>query len=509
MKSKVKIIAVFTTCVFTAGLFFSCKKDFLNEVPKDSLTLASITSGADAEALVTGCYSYMTNSNIWFYNWEFMMAGDFRSDNLYAGGNGGASIVAIDEFNSQATDFQPITTGWLELYLHINATNNVLDNVPGIKDPGFSDTRKSQILGEAKFLRALHYFNLVKNYGGVVLTLNTAAFDKEDPKKKRNTAEEVYTQIVKDLQEAEAALPVSYTNAAWSHSRATQGAAQALLAKVYAQIGKYAECLTYCNKVLPAQYGGTGTAGYTLLANYDWLFDGQHKNSIESIFELQHTINTITHGYAEGLMLPPSKGDGGYWTKFATPTHDIVKAFKAENDMVRYRAGIFWEYTGLPGQVINPTHYNPTDTIPYVWKIGRDFPGWWTGGSNNNRVLIRLADIILLKAEALNKAGQTALAVPLVNAVRARVNLSPITVSAQSDVALAVLKERRLELAFEGERWFDLLRFGTQYTIDLMKSQKDGSGANLNYNITQNKFLYPIPQTDRDNNPNLSQNPGY
>jgi starch-binding outer membrane protein, SusD/RagB family len=211
-----------------------------------------------------------------------------------------------------------------------------------------------------------------------------------------------------------------------------------------------------------------------------------------------------------GLMLPPSI-DAQYWVKFAPPTQDLVAAFKAAGDSIRYRSSITWQYNG-PGSAIpiaSPTHYSATDTIPYIWKVGRDFPGGFSGGSGDNLVLLRLADIILLKAEALNALGQTGVAIPLVNAVRARVSLAPITVFSQSDVALAILNERRLELAFEGERWYDLLRYGAQYTINLMNSQVDGNGVSLGYQVTTNRLLFPIPQADKDNNPNLSQNPGY
>ncbi|WP_431217960.1 RagB/SusD family nutrient uptake outer membrane protein [Puia sp. P3] len=178
---------------------------------------------------------------------------------------------------------------------------------------------------------------------------------------------------------------------------------------------------------------------------------------------------------------------------------------------MRFASSVTWAYNG-PGTanpVTSPAHYGATDTIPYIWKIGRNFTGGWSGGSGDNLVLLRLADIILLKAEALNALGRTSDAIPLVNAIRARVSLAPVTVSSPSDVALAILNERRLELAFEGERWYDLLRFGAQYTIDLMNGQVDGKGVSLGYQVTPNRLLYPIPQADRDNNPNLSQNPGY
>lgn len=498
--------------LFVAGLVLmglgGCKKSFLDQVPQNSLSSGDFKSASDAEAAIVGCYSLMANSTYWYYNWNYLIDGDVRADNCYSGGSA-PDIDGVDNFTSVATDNQPISEDWFELYMEIGACNSVLDNVPGITDTLLTAARKAQILGEAKFLRAYHYSHLVRNYGPVVLQLHTIVGD-QSTLKSRSPVDSVYQQIIADLRDAEAALPVAYADQASSHSRATQGAAEAVLAKVYAQMGDYPNCLNYCNKVLPPLYGGTGTAGYQLLANYDWLFDSQHKNSAESIFELQHTEGTITHGYAQGLMLPPSV-QAQYWVKFAPPTQDLIRAFRAAGDSIRFASSITWEYNG-PGTanpVASPTHYGSTDTIPYVWKIGRDWPGGWSGGSGDNLVLLRLADIILLKAEALNALGQTGDAVALVNAVRARVKLAPLTMSSQSDVALAILGERRLELAFEGERWYDLLRFGAQYTINLMNRQVDGNGMPLGYQVDAHRLVYPIPQNDRDNNPNLSQNTGY
>lgn len=494
--------------LLTALLGTGCSKSFLNQTPQNTLTSGDFKSASDAETATVGAYSLMANSTYWYYAWNYLIDGDVRADNNYSGGSA-PDIDGVDNFTSVATDNQPISEDWYELYMEIGACNMILDNVPNITDPALTPTLKAQYLGEAKFLRAYHYSHLVRNYGAVVLQLHTISVDP-NTLKFRSAADSVYAQIIQDLKDAEAGLPVTYSDQASSHSRATQGAAQAVLAKVYAQMGDYPDCLTYCNKVLPPLYGGTGTAGYSLLADYDWLFDSQHKNSTESIFELQHTEGTITHGYAQGLMLPPSV-QAQYWVKFAPPTQDLVKAFKAAGDSIRYASSITWEYNG-PGTanpVPSPTHYGTYDTIPYVWKIGRNWPGGWSGGSGDNLVLLRLADIILLKAEALNALGQTSDAIPLINAIRARVKLAPTTAVSQTDVALAILNERRLELAFEGERWYDLLRFGAQYTINVMNSQVDGNGVNLGYQVNVNKLLYPIPQNDRDNNPNLTQNPGY
>jgi len=504
---QIRNISLMAAVVMFVGAT-GCKKGFLNQTPQNAVSSGDFKNASDAEAAIVGAYSLIANSTYWYYSWNYLIDGDVRADNCYSGGSA-PDIDGIDNFTSVPTDNQPISEDWYELYMDIGACNSVLDNVPNITDPLLTGVRKAQILGEAKFLRAFHYSHLVRNYGAVVLQLHTIVND-QNTLKARSPIDSVYAQIIADLKDAEAKLPVSYADQAASHSRATRGAAEAVLAKVYAQMGDYQDCLDYCNKVLPPAYGGTGTAGYALLGNFDWLFDSQHKNSAESIFELQHMAGTITHGYAQGLLLPPSPLTQ-YWTKFAPPTQDLVKAFRAAGDSIRYASSVTWAYNG-PGTVnpvTSPAHYGATDTIPYVWKIGRNFTGGWSGGSGDNLVLLRLADIILLKAEALNALGQTGEAIPLVDAIRARVLLAPITVSSQGEVALAILNERRLELAFEGERWYDLLRYGAQYTIDLMNSQVDGHGVSLGYQVTSNRLIYPIPQADRDNNRNLSQNPGY
>jgi hypothetical protein len=498
-----------STAIVLLGVTYSCKKSFLYQVPKNSL-IANFTTASDAENALNGAYSLMANSNNHYYSWDYIIDGDVRADNAYSGGSA-PDIDGVDQFTSVPTDNQPITEDYSELYSEINASNLILDNIDNIKDGTLSATRKTQIIGEAEFLRAYDYSHLVMNYGPVVLQLHTITVDP-DVDKTRSSVADVYAQIEKDLLAAETALPVTFSTVAESHSRATQGAAEAVLAKVYAQEGKYQQCLTYCNKVLPSAYGGTGTAGYALLANFDWCFDGAHRFNTESIFEQEHTEGTITHGYAQGLILSPQVTDQ-YFTKFVVPSHDLVRAFKAAGDNIRYKSSIFWEYNGpkSANPTPSPYPYGANDTIPYVWKAGRTWPGSWSGGSSDPITLVRLSDIILLKAEALNTLGQTTQAIPLVNAIRTRVSLAPITVTAQADVALAILNERRLELAFEGDRWYDLLRYGSQYTITLMNSQTYGftTTTPLHYNMQAFRLIYPIPQADLDNNPKLTQNPGY
>ncbi|MDB5086520.1 MAG: putative outer membrane protein, partial [Mucilaginibacter sp.] len=155
-----------------------------------------------------------------------------------------------------------------------------------------------------------------------------------------------------------------------------------------------------------------------------------------------------------------------------------------------------------------PPYTKASGMIPFLYKW-KDNILPFTGGTDDI-ILLRLADIILLKAEAANQLGQTGDAIPLVNQIRARVNLAPITVTTKADVALAILTERRMELAFEGTRWNDLLRYGAQYTIDLMNKQIDPFGKPLIYNVTKNLLLFPVPYNEIQLDGNLNpQNPGY
>ncbi|HTI91542.1 MAG TPA: RagB/SusD family nutrient uptake outer membrane protein, partial [Puia sp.] len=192
--------------ILTLLAISSCKKSFLNQTPQNTLTSEDFKSASDAKAAIVGCYSLMANYNYWYYAWNYLIDGDVRSDNCYSGGSA-PDIDGVDNFTSVATDKQPISEDWYELYMEIGAANSVLDNVPGITDANLTATEKAQILGEARFLRAYHYSHLVRNYGPVVLQLHTIVVDP-NTQKSRSPVDSVYAQIIQDLKDAEAALPV-------------------------------------------------------------------------------------------------------------------------------------------------------------------------------------------------------------------------------------------------------------------------------------------------------------
>lgn len=473
------------------SLLSACKKDFLDKQPISQGTVGTYyKTASDAEGGLVGAYNQaFLNDQYWV--WDYTSNSDALADNCFAGGSN-ADNFAIDNFTMTPQNGNS-TRDWQGLYQDIYAANTVLDYVPKIPASQFAGTRQQQILAEAKFIRALSYFNLVGMFGNVPLVLSTVTFTANPA---RTPVATVYTQIEADLTDGEAVLPA--TAAA---GRVTQGAAQALLAKVYAQEGKYQQSLDYCNKVIN---GGK----YSLVPNFATLFDGT-KNTTESIFEIQHSAASGFTSYNTSLYLPAQFGTYSF-NKFNLPTNDLLNLYQSQKDNIRLNASVFIApiVNGLAaGDPITAPYTSASGTMPFIYKWKTNIAQF--SGGTDNTILIRLADIILLKAEALNQLGQTPAAIPLVNQIRARVSLPAITVSSTSDVALAILNERRMELAFEGQRWNDLLRFGKQYTIDLMNKQVDPFGKALTYNVTQNKLLFPVPFNEIRLDGNLTQNPGY
>lgn len=472
----------------------SCKK-FLDLQPISTATTGNAYNTADdAEAALIGTYSSFT---INYYIWQNINLSDVIADNAYAGGDN-PNLFELDATTILPTNTVILDT-WTGLYSGIKRANIVLAKVPAINDPKFIiNGRKDQILGEAAFIRAFHYYQLVKAYGGVPLMLDPV--ESADPvatNKPRASVSDVYTQIITDLQFALQRLPDTYgTDASVNKGRATKGAANALLAKVYAQKPDrdYSKVLDYCNAVV------NSTAGYTLLATYDFLFDAAHYNNAESILE-QEFLSPSKTNFGPQLVLPPSKSAANY-RKFITPSKDLAKTFDNEGDVIRKASMIYFEtvpfsdeYWALGG-----------GSVPFSYK-------WRTtngSASTNREYLLRLGDIVLLKAEALNELGRTPEAAVEVNRIRTRVKLANTPATTQATMRLAIEKERRLELAMEGQRWDDLRRYGR--AIDVMNSVVEidlRTNTRVNYNMTVNKQLLPLPQQELDRNNLMVQNPGY
>ena len=487
-----KILISALVLAFTALVFSGCTKlldqkpvtDFITS-PKSDTSISPLV----AESLIQGVYDEFKGAGygpgIEFNVLDRITNGDVRSDNCYAGGDN-PDNSAIDLFTSNALNGN-VTRDWSDCYAVIGVINSVISQVGASKDPSFVPGRQNQILGEARFVRAFEYFDAVRLWGNLPLMLTPVDPTSSETLLKtsggiQSPPDTIYAAILNDCWFARA--NVRPVGANPSKYIVSTGAVNALLAKVYAtkQPANWDSVAYYCDQAIP---------NYTLLSNYSDLWDINHKNNSESIWEIPYD------GYSSSVgNWIPSQFVGNGWKKFETPTNDLVNTFLAENDMVRFNASITFVNYGWPDKYwTDPTHY------PILSK--------YTDPNNglNNMYMIRLADILLLRAEAYNAKGDIANAAAMVNRVRTRVGLAATTATSQSDMILAIEKERRLELAFEGHRWFDLLRTGRATAV--MNAQKDGAGNSLNYNIQAYQLLYPVPQSQLDLSPLLIQNPGY
>ncbi|HLN53969.1 MAG TPA: RagB/SusD family nutrient uptake outer membrane protein [Lentimicrobium sp.] len=441
-------------------------------------------TAAQIEAALGGLYSDFRNE---YWELDYFVNGDAQSDDAYAGADNPANFQ-IDEMRIDATNSN-VSRDWAYLYGTIGRANLIINNVFEINESGFDEQRKAEIKGEASFIRAFHYFQLVQLWGDVPLQLKEITsvsaellpviYPQMFPE--RAPQDEVYAQIIGDLEYALGTVPSTQPDKGY----VTTGAVNALLAKVYATKvpHDYAKVIQYADAVI--------SAGYSLVQDYEALWNGTQENTSESIFEINYEGTSASGNWGVFMFR------GTDWKKFNTPSHDLVAAFDAEGDDIRKNASM--DFQDVSGKWGDP--YWPAATYPFINKYRN-----MSSPSPQNYIFLRLADIILLKAEALNENGDVTGAAELVNQIRERVDLSPTDASNQEDMRLAIENERRLELAFEGHRWFDLKRTGRA-----LEEMNDIQGPNgkLDYSVNENKLLWPIPQSELDNNANLVQNPGY
>ena len=492
---------------------------FLTEVPKDSLTdKNAFTTADDAEALINSCYDGIQKGFEEYYMWYYLVLSESLADNAYSGGD---DIDIINVFKRNITPLnQVVMKSWKSLYGGILRCNVALKNIPEIDDPDLDRisyegiTRRQEMLGEASFLRALHYYNLVRLWGDVPLVKTTGSTDPEDVNVPRDPADKVFSSIIEDLEFAESRLPEKRTTDAQTRGLASRGAVYALMAKTYALIGApqdvdWEKVLYYTEKV-------TETGVYSLLDNFDWLYDGQHRNNRETILAVQYIGNGSTEGnYVPTLLLPPSMTDQT-WRKYLTPSQDLIAAFDAAGDDVRKNSTIIYEdIDNLWFDEFYAVEENgvwSTREIPFPYKLrGLDRAGW---DCSDLIYILRYADIVLLHAEALNAiSGHGAAASDQeLQKIRTRAGLMPLQASSDLEMQTMLLDERRLELAYEGERFNDLKRYGIlETTLNSLSWNEIVNNEMSRQSIVFPSYMkvLPIPQEERDRNPELTQNGGY
>ena len=486
MKLKYNLIAI-----ALLGFSFSSCSDFLEQNPQTDLSENDFYKTADdILSAVNGVYSSLQEGDI-YGNWYVF--GEIPSDNTRNQLSG--SVTTQNEFDQFYIDTQNsmIANFWKAAYKVINRTNTVLGRIDGIE---INTELANRYKLECKFIRALMYFNLVRVYGDVPLVLKEISIS-ESYDILREPKENVYNQIIADLKEAQD-LPVSYSTA--EDGRATQGAAKALLANVYMTLHKYAEAETILAEIINSgQYSLLeNTPGSLNIDGYKNVFSPVNHNSKEGIFEIQF----LKGGYGEGSnyannFAPENSGTNvvavGGTGGNNIPEMDIYNAYE-EGDLRR-------DFSMSLGYYDNRKN-NEWVESRYVCKF-MDVP-YQNNDASNNYPVIRYADVILMYAEALNQNGKTAEACKYLNMTRRRgfgyqtTETSPVDLQTtdKDQFALMVEQERRVELAFENHRWFDLIRTGR--AVEVMKSK--------GFSLNETNLICPIPQKQIDVNPKLTQN---
>lgn len=484
-----------------AVLFTSCAEGFLKEEPEDRYVIGNFySSQRDAEAAVTSVYEQLYG----IYERHMFILNELPTDNEKNGIGMPNQYLQNLEYLRHASENQFIREMWQRNYSGISRANTAILNIPGIT---MEETMRNRLVGEAKFLRALYYFNLVRFFGDVPLILMLESV--EDAMIGRTPAAQVYEQIIQDLMDAETVLPISYSDK--DIGRATKGAAKILLGKVYLTLHEYQLSADKLAEVIENE----GEYGYGLHEDFGDNWKTATENGREMVFSIEFMDPPGNGNSAMILQGPKYSLPGGFEVLGLTnsneadiPTMDLYDRFLDGDER---KGGTFT--TDFVSLIDGSVH---TSTIPIFtkyWEEGESNPS----NSDANMHVIRYADALLMYAEALNEIGQTPKAHIYLNRVRERAynsddhsyfNLS------DGDLRTAVWEERRLELAMEGHRWFDLVRTGTFIQSMMEHAAYEASVAESNkveiaQNVKAHMVLMPIPQREIDLNPELRQNDGY
>jgi starch-binding outer membrane protein, SusD/RagB family len=529
-RAKSRSFAAFRmTCLaVTAFGLMGCNDDFLTENPADFVSPTNFyRNQSDALSALTSAYATFVNlasplGDADYFGRNLMMLIEYPTEVTTSRLSAANERSLIGNFHTQFNSAHPyLETVWAAAYFGINRANAVIDRVPAIS---MDETRKAQIVGEAKFLRAMHYYFLAGLFGGVPLKLTETQSISGEPVA-RASAAETWAQIAKDLTEAAAALPPSWP--AGDMGRATKGAALTLLGKANLQAAATGTGAAADYQKAADAFRQVLTLGYTLDANYASLFDGTNESSKEIIWAMQNIRSANAGGYLDQWYAPitsPVVYQAGAQNQFQAerPFYDTYNATdvrKAGTWMTTLSyAGrnITWSWT--TGIQVN-TQYGSTGPVPRKYL---DLGAPENGAGGIDYPYLRYADVLLSLAEAINgQSGPTAEAYGFVNQVRARARIpnvpTGLTAAAFRD---SLYVERRRELAMEGHGVFDMRRDWTFAKGRVEANMATIAAANRSpFTSAVEKFnaapigdkwrLYPIPVHACELNSALIQNPGW
>lgn len=479
----------------------SCMDEFLKESPDDRFVITNFySSQSDAEAAVAAVYEKLYA----LYERNMFILNELPADTEKNGLGMPNQYLQNLEFLRHTSENQFTREMWLQCYSGIARANTAISNIPGIE---MDEQVRARLVGEAKFLRALYYFNLVRFYGDVPMILKLESV--EDALGPRVPAADVYQQIIADLTDAEGSLPATYNEN--NIGRASKGAAKILLGKVYLAMHEYAKSVEKLAEVI----NNEGEYGYGLHENFRDNWNPATENGQEMVFSIEFMDPPGNGNGAMVLQGPKYSLPGGFAVlglvnsnEADIPTRDLYDRY-ADDD--QRKDGTF--RTDFVSLIDGSIH---TSTIPIYtkyWEENESNPN----NSDANMHVIRYADAILMYAEALNETGQSESAAMQLNRIMERAYNSishNVSGMGADELRELIYEERHKELAMEGHRWFDLVRTGrfiqrmkehAAYEAGVAESNK----VEIAQNIKDYMVLMPIPQREIDLNPELTQNAGY
>lgn len=482
------------------GYSISCTDSFLAENPKDRLTSQNFYQNEDdAIAAVDGSYNQLYG----IYERLMFLVSDLPADVEKNGLGMPNQYLQNLEFMSYTSENTFISDIWSSNYSGINRVNNAIINISEMEDNLIDEDLRNRLIGEARFLRALYYFNLVRFFGGVPLI--TQVESVEDAMEPRAGQSEVYELIIEDLEFAEQHLPRRYGEN--DMGRATEGAAKILLGKVYLTRENWEAAASKLGEVVENE----ADYGYGLHEDYGDNWRQSTETGAEAVFYIEfmhppHNSNNAMQAQGPKYSVHDGAGlpciDSNNW-EADIPTEELYHRFSDDDE--RKGETLQTEF------VCDGTVY-PSDIPLFTkyWEEGQRI----AGNSNANFHIVRYADALLMYSEALFEQGNEAQALSHINRVRERA-FNDQDHNYNSLTRERIWEERLLELAQEGHRWFDLTRQGRFIERMIEHSQIEEEladepiRARIRENIKDAMRLMPIPQHEIESNPEIEQNPGW
>lgn len=451
MKTQ-RLIALYILLLAGIISISSCSK-FLDVEPKTSISdEQTITDLTSSEQAVRGIYNALANDG--YYGTSFVSIGYLSGDNVQWTG----SQSQVQEFinHNVSAENATIASAWTAIYRVINRANNVVEKVPAVTDAALTNELRNKFLGEAYFLRALSYFDLVRTWGGVPLITIASKGPSDNSGIPRATEAATWNQVIQDLEQAEELLPLTT-----DRFRATKKTVYALKARYYLYQGQYQEAFDYATLIID------DNTQFSLLDHYGAFFLNNARGTQESVFEIFYNGTTEVNNHRNQWQ-PQINGGTRQWA----PSNPLIDLLNTPQ-------------TGGNRAVL----------------IARDNQNRWYGNlyyrnpASDPSFVLRTAELLLIRAEAAAQLENFEQANIDLNTVRTRAGLTALDIQTKEALLLAIENERRLEFAFEPHRWFDLVRTARAAKV---LSISDA-----------NKLRLPIPAGQLLIDDALQQNPGY